>query len=712
MIEAQYFPYSGLINAATSFLLGIFVLIKNPKSVTNRRFSFFAFSVGFWSINWSLWMLSQNAEQALFFIRVAMVGALFIPVIFVSFVMRLLREENRALNAVNFAIAGIFVCFAFSPLYIQSVAPKLYYRFWPVPGIVFHLMLAYFIANTVYAHLKLWNGIRTSSGTRRIQIKYVFLGTLIGYSGGCTNFLLWYDIPIPPVLNILVSVYILCVAYAIIRHKLMGIDVIIKKTLVFAGLFAAAYGVFASFAYLSTAVFENIVDSRWIAMVPSVLIVVGMVRPLESALIHVTDRHLFQKKYDYKQLLKTFANEVITILDLGELVGSTVNKLDEMLKLEGAAIYLRDERTGRLGLAAKAGKWEPAAEIDDKGVAAVTRLNKGECALRERTGRAGHEKGPLDDELERVGGVLVIPIMYREGLVGALSLGKKKSDEDFGQDDIDILLPLAGTLSIAITNARLFEKLSESQAQAAQREKMAVIGTLSAGINHEICNPLGISRGQCEMFLLNMAEGVYKDKTVDELLDKAQEIMRKVINETDRATVITRKLSTFAKPAKGEVSEDVMVEDELDQVISLVEHDLKLDNIVITKEVDKGLPVVAADRKQIQEVFFNIIRNAAQAINGSGEIRIGMSKARGGVVVSIKDTGEGMDKGRLKQIFNPFFTTKDPGEGTGLGLFIVKQIVERNGGNISVDSEPGKGTTFRIVLRSGDVSAKQMGACA
>jgi len=709
-MEAQYFPYSGLINAATSFLLGVFVLFKNPKSVTNRRFSFFAFSVGFWSINWAFWMLSQSAGQALFFIRTAMVGAIFIPVIFVSFVMRLLREENRTLNAVNFAIAGIFVCFAFSPVYIQSVEPKLYYRFWPVPGPLFNFMLAYFISNTVYAHVKLWNGIRTSTGPKRIQIKYVFLGTLIGYSGGCTNFPLWYNIPVPPVLNILVSVYILCVAYAIIRHRLMGIDVIVKKTLVFAGLFAAAYGVFASFAYLSAAIFENIVDSKWIAMVPSILIVVGMVRPLESALIHVTDRHLFQKKYDYKQLLKTFANEVVTILDLGELVGSTVNKLNEMLKLEGAAIYLRDERMGRLGLEAKAGEWEPAVEIDGKGTVVATRLNSGEYALRERTGRAGPESAPLDDEMGELGGVLIIPIMCQEELVGALSLGKKKSDEDFSQDDIDILLPLAGTLAIAINNARLFEKLSEAQAQAAQREKMAVIGTLSAGINHEICNPLGISRGQCEMFLLNMTEGVYRDKTSDELLEKAQDIMKKVINETDRATVITRKLSTFAKPAKGEVSEDVRVEDEIDQVISLVEHDLRLDNIVITKEVDKGVPVVAADRKQLQEVFFNIIRNAAQAIKGSGEIWVRVSKARGGVSVDIRDTGEGMDKGRLKQIFNPFFTTKDPGKGTGLGLFIVKQIVERNGGNISVDSEPGKGTTFRILLRSGEVPAKQAGA--
>ena len=85
------------------------------------------------------------------------------------------------------------------------------------------------------------------------------------------------------------------------------------------------------------------------------------------------------------------------------------------------------------------------------------------------------------------------------------------------------------------------------RAEAAQREKMAVIGTLSAGINHEICNPLGIARGQCEAFLLNLKDGLYKNKTTEELLQKAQEIMEKVIHETDRATTITKRLSSFAK---------------------------------------------------------------------------------------------------------------------------------------------------------------------
>src|SRR3989344_9541262 len=104
-------------------------------------------------------------------------------------------------------------------------------------------------------------------------------------------------------------------------------------------------------------------------------------------------------------------------------------------------------------------------------------------------------------------------------------------------------MTLARTLGIAIANAQLFDELSKTQAEAAQREKMAVIGTLAAGINHEICNPLGIVRGQCEMFLLNLRDGIYSSKDRDEICQIATDIMNKVIKETDRATGITKKLS-------------------------------------------------------------------------------------------------------------------------------------------------------------------------
>jgi len=573
----------------------------------------------------------------------------------------------------------------------------MFFPFWGVPGPFYPFFLAMFFGYSGYSIYLLYREYRvTTSGKKRSQIFYIGLGTLIGFLGGSTNYFLWYSIPIPPYFNILVEVYILLTAYAIIKHNFLDIEVIIKKTIVFAGLFVAAYAIFASFAYLGTFVFENVIQSRWLAMAPSVLLIVIIFRPLENILKNITDRYLFQKKYDYRQLLRTFTDDVLTVLDLDKLVNLTVNKLVEIVKLDNAAILLHYENTEEYKIISSAGLGDAEYELPDSDPFIKYILKFKRYVLQQDI----NKEKPLDLDAQEVmrdlQAVIIIPLILREDMVGLLSLGKKKSDEEFTQDDIDILHPLARTLSIAIANAQLFEKLSEAQAQAAQREKMAVIGTLSAGINHEICNPLGIARGQCEMFILNLQEGLYDGRDPEELLEKAKEIMQKVINETDRATVITRKLSSFAKPARGNVEDDVQINRELEEVISLVEHDLKLDNINIVKDMPDGLPCISADRKQIQEIFFNIIRNAAQSIMGAGKITIRVHGDDKGVHVRISDTGIGIRKSDLNQIFNPFFTTKEPGKGTGLGLFIVKQIVERNNGHIQVQSEYGKGTTFYL----------------
>jgi len=302
----------------------------------------------------------------------------------------------------------------------------------------------------------------------------------------------------------------------------------------------------------------------------------------------------------------------------------------------------------------------------------------------------------IQEIIDKLNTELIVPMILHNEVIGILTMGQKKSDEEYTQDDLDILLPLARTLAIAISNAKLFDELGKTQAEAAQKEKMAVIGTLSAGINHEICNPLGIARGQCEAFLLNIKDGLYNDKSQDELLAKAKDIMAKVIKETDRATAITKRLSGFAKPAKGE-AEVIDIDKELDDVLGLVGYELKLEKIEFEKRIEKGLPNVLVDKKQFQEILFNLIRNAGQAIGEKGKITVIARENARRVFIDIKDTGSGVPEDKLKELFNPFFTTKEPGKGTGLGLFIVRQIVEKNGGRIYLkETKVGEGTTFTV----------------
>jgi len=707
------FRISSLIGIASNLGLTLFFLFWMKKKHSSLKwFVGFTFSATVWHFGAFVFAACPKAAYNLAFWgwKIAYMGAFFSVAFFFHFIICHLELKRQWIVALVYLFATFFSFFTWydSSRYFLGDMHFVFDSFYWIDALkyknplFFIFYISFFWIVLGYGFFLLLKALKRASGTEHRKLKYLIVAVSIGWIGTNPLFLPAFRFEVYPYSNFLVALYPLFVAYVVIRHKVMDIEVVIKKTLIFTGLFAVAFGVFSGVAYLGSIWFENVIENRWIALVPSVLAIVVILRPLENFLRDITDKFLFQKKYDYKHLIKTFTEEVLTVIEFHDLVHTTVNKLTEILKLDNAMLFLYNEDGEQYQLAAAvlpkdSGKVVTA--LDENGAIAAYMRKRRKFFLLNGVRQQKFPPPETMKELQKLETALIIPlIVHNDNMIGVLSLGKKKSDEEFTQDDIDVLLPLAKTLSIAMSNATLFKELSKAQARAAQREKMAVIGTLSAGINHEICNPLGIARGQCEMFLLNMAEGVYKGKTQKELLAKAQEIMMKVIHETDRATLITRKLSSFAKPATGEIMDDVSLGKEVKVVISLLEHDLKLDDIVIEKEIPENLPNISADRKQLQEIFFNIIRNAVQSIKGSGEIFIRLSSNGKKVYVEIEDTGVGISKSELDQIFDPFFTTKDPGKGTGLGLYIVKQIIEKNNGKISVQSELKKGTTFLLTF--------------
>ncbi|MFH1836810.1 MAG: HAMP domain-containing sensor histidine kinase [Candidatus Omnitrophota bacterium] len=229
-----------------------------------------------------------------------------------------------------------------------------------------------------------------------------------------------------------------------------------------------------------------------------------------------------------------------------------------------------------------------------------------------------------------------------------------------------------------------------------QKDKIDIISALAIGVNHDICNPLGIARGQCEMFLLNLEDGVYESKTEKELLEKAADIMNKVIRETDRVTVITRRLASFARCLKSEKTEDIEIKKEMEEIISRVREEEDFKEREIRLEIKDDTLHVSADGCQIREVLCNVIQNAAEAAGDKGKVEIQAKKTDDGVSVEVKDNGPGINEKDAEKIFDPFFTTKKAANGAGLGLFIAKQIMEKNKDTMQVKSNIGEGTVFTL----------------
>lgn len=687
--------------AITCSVVGSFVLFKNFKSPINSTWFLLSLFVAIYCLFFCFHVTANTQSSATIYSKLLSVGSIFASPFFFIFTLHLTRKYSsyKIFAKISLGLATFFLMTLWGGLFFEQSRAHNVFSFFAVPGPLYPVFLFYFFINTFAGHIILIRSIRSVSSLESIKIKYMLLASCVAFLAASTTFLTAYGISGFEIVSLFLPLYPVIVSIAIVKHQLMEIEVIIKRTAVFAGLFVFVYSIFSVFAILAQGFFKSSFGSNpWLATVPIVLIITLALRPLEIFLTNATDRFLFQKKYDYRVLLRTFSNEILTILDLQKLLDQTALQLVRILKLDCASVLLHQKDEKSYTIVAAAGLKEKDVVFHEDDLL-IRSLEEGHHPIqKDKTAEKVSGDGRLKEDFKKIRANLCLPIMLHDELIGVLALGMKKSGDDYTPEDVDILSTLARTEAIAISNAQLFDELSKTQAEAAQREKMAVIGTLAAGINHEICNPLGIVRGQCEMFLLNMRDGLYHDKTPEQLIQISSDIMTKVIKETDRATGITKKLSSFAKPSRKNEAEEVSVSREVEEILGLLGHDLKLSNIDFRFNLPKDFPGIMVDRKQFQEVLFNIIRNAAQAMDKkSGFIEIGGLVEHGYAAIKITDNGMGIPREKINQIFNPFFTTKAPGKGTGLGLFIVKQVVERNKGTIEVESIDGEGTSF--VLR-------------
>ncbi len=233
-----------------------------------------------------------------------------------------------------------------------------------------------------------------------------------------------------------------------------------------------------------------------------------------------------------------------------------------------------------------------------------------------------------------------------------------------------------------IEQRRLMDK------QMAQAEKLASIGQLSAGIAHEINNPLGIILGYTQLLLRN--EGNEEER---------QDDLRTIVKHARSCKLIVEDLLNFAREPEPKKS-FIDIHGVIDEVLNFIQHHSNLDDTQIVSEFDPRVPPLELDEKQIKQVLINLIMNAQHAVGNNGTIKV-ITKFNSGdkkLFIKVIDTGYGIEKKNLSRIFDPFFTTKPTGEGTGLGLSVSYGIIKNHGGDISVESEPGKGSTFKITL--------------
>ncbi len=236
---------------------------------------------------------------------------------------------------------------------------------------------------------------------------------------------------------------------------------------------------------------------------------------------------------------------------------------------------------------------------------------------------------------------------------------------------------------------RMIQELEEHQEQLLQSRKIAAIGTLTSGIAHELNNPINN--------IVLTAETLMEEFPNLER-NEAQNLIHDILVQADRASEIVKGLLDFSRSERPEF-EPLPILAVIDDTLKLVRNQIMLSGITVEKDIPPDVPLISGDRKSLQQVFLNLFINAIQAMPDGGYLTIEVQPQDGRwLKINVRDTGEGIDPQHLPHIFDPFYTTKEVGRGTGLGLSVTYGIIEKHGGHIEAHSQRGQGTVFTISL--------------
>jgi PAS domain S-box-containing protein len=389
----------------------------------------------------------------------------------------------------------------------------------------------------------------------------------------------------------------------------------------------------------------------------------------------------------------------------GEIIGAVENFRD-LTKHEGLWGRLRKERNKVQQYLNIAGVVIVA--INEKGI--VTLINKKGCDVLGYTEQEMVGRNWFD---------LCVPPGLREErkeVFKRVMSGKTEEAEDYenvvltrsGEKRIiawhnTTLRDEEGSIIGTLSSGEDITKRKQTEEELLRSEKLASLGQLAASVAHEVNNPLAGIMVYIKLLLKKFRNNeIQSAPTEDQLL--------KMERELDRTTRIIRNLLDFARQSEPSMK-PVNINKIIEAALLLVENQINLENIKLEKKLDPEVPLVLADFDKIQQVLINIMLNAIQAMPKGGDLTVATEGTRTTeikgirkkvVKIDIKDTGVGIPTENLNKLFTPFFTTKEKGQGVGLGLSVVHGIIGKHGGRIDVASEPGVGTTFTVYLEAVD----------
>ena len=611
--------FGPIIAAVAYFLVGFFIYFKKKATPVNKSFGIMLLCVSLWNVEWAGLILAPNAEFARFWGNIFRIPLIFIPPTFMQFAFIFTKPQGFSRRSkITLLIFYGISCFLATISWTSYFHGEVITYPWGYSfksGPLFVLFLLQFVIAILISVSYMVRGYTHVDSYQRERLKYFFLATVVSFVLGSLNFLPLFGLQIYPLGSIAITIGLFIATYSVVQHRLMDVSMFMAKGL--------GYLLTILIFFVPTAIFFILLENYSFHQTNSfftvvILLMAAMVSVLFSGLKQKIDRGMqkiiIKDKYIYHQILEEFSKRLVTIVDLNRLLYMLGETIDKGMGVTKQIVFLfyPEKEVFRPALVRGMNEENITPLSYGKDHLIIRRLEgKKDVLLKPEVENMpkDHQKGELLKEMRLLQAELCLPLIYLDRLIGFIVLGQKPGEEMYYREDLNLLSSLANQVAIAIENANLYENLKKSQMIMRRADRLASLGTLIAGLAHEIRNPLV----SIKTFTQLLPERIDDEEFRNYFLTVAS-------GEIDRLTTLINELLGFAKPTEPNLKgEDVNAI--IDKMGFLVSTEAKKKNITITKNLTPDPPPVMVDAEQIKQVLLNIMLNGMQAISSDqGEL--------------------------------------------------------------------------------------------
>jgi signal transduction histidine kinase len=700
-------PRTTLFCAVIALAIALSVLLRGRRAV-HWLFAAFATDVAFWYGSQSLADLFKDAT----WVRVTAVVTVLLPQfavhLFESIVPPADKEHRSRLPRIATIVGVPMLALELSPYNDTSVSLGLAYVY------VFGLLAAALISLAR-------RGQRNPSRAVRDRVRFLVVVGVLATTFTLADFVSFLGGPVrhlPPIGAVLASVFLFVLAESLTRPRLADLYEMAGRLLVSTALAFCLAGIFYVFVkYVGR-------FNTYLNAVLAAIVILVLFEPLQTEVETRIHQFFFRERYDLETAVTELRRHLAHVLEIDEMVETLLGGLERSHRATSVAIFMRDQDGDGFDLVGSIGAAPPNRLEALATRPLLERLQTQPAISLEEVARERKETdsalltssaalGPLQ------GSVLLGVKADDEELVGLICVADDRVRDAFTPEEVTLLETVASQIGVAIANSRVYSRMKE-------RDRLAALGAMAAGLAHEVKNPLGAIKGAAQL-LEELDGAVQADHS-------SRDFIGIILEEVNRLDRVVGSFLDYARPHAGNpIPLDINAA--VKRTLQILSSQRTDDEIDVQLELSEPMARVKIDPEQFRQVLINLMQNAIQAMDGRGRVTVstslrrlarapwtsGTQSERGAVQrtdgsspaiarrslpdeavelveVSVKDTGPGISQKVKNYLFIPFFTTKE--QGTGLGLAISQSIVQNAGGTIDVQSQSGAGTTFTIVLPS------------